>query len=152
MANAADVRNPKPVMVTLGDKERRLKFDMNAFIELENRYGTLQEAFASLQKGRIADVRTILWAGLIHEEVVLDELGEPISYNITPYQVGSWVKNPQEMQHFAEALTQALKSDMPEEKNLVKDAKKPKAAPKSQAAVVLTEEEIKAREEELKNA
>lgn len=157
MAKIDEIRNTNPVKIDLGGKTRTIAFDMNAFIELEKKYGSIQKAFEVLQEGKMADVRLILWAGLIHEEVELDEFGEPLHYNITPYQVGGWVKTPQEMVDFSEKLAQALQSDMPAPENLtpVKTkaaAAKNKTAPKGQAVVTLTEEEKAAQEEERKNA
>lgn len=35
------------------DRERNLKFDLNAFIELEEKYGSIDDVFKSLEGGRI---------------------------------------------------------------------------------------------------
>lgn len=55
------------------DKPRTLKFDLNAFSELEDKFGNIDKAFAALQKGSIKAARTLLWAGLVHEDEALTE-------------------------------------------------------------------------------
>ncbi|GMA55498.1 hypothetical protein GCM10025857_68550 [Alicyclobacillus contaminans] len=55
------------------DKERTLKYDLNAFAEIEDRFGTLQKAFEELEKRKLKAVRAILWAGLLHEDPKLTE-------------------------------------------------------------------------------
>lgn len=116
MTKVQDIRSFEGTTMELGDKKRRLQFDMNAYAELENIYGTIEKAMDQLQTGSIKDVRTILWVGLIHEEAVIDpETGEPIKYNITPYQVGSWIKNPAMLKDASEKLGQAMAEGMPQE-------------------------------------
>jgi hypothetical protein len=70
----SDVR-VKPIPITL-DKERTLKYDFNAFAEIEERFGTIQKAFGELtdkKSPKLKAVRAILWAGLIHEDPKLTE-------------------------------------------------------------------------------
>lgn len=68
------------------DKNRNLRFDMNAFIELEDKFGSIQDALDALQKinpeakakkGQkrqdLKIFRTFLWAGLVHEDEALTE-------------------------------------------------------------------------------
>lgn len=67
----SDVRvKPVPIML---DKERTLKYDLNAFAEIEERFGTVQKAFDELQQQKLKAVRAVLWAGLIHEDPKLTE-------------------------------------------------------------------------------
>lgn len=114
MANVNDIRVFGASTMDLGGRERRLQFDMNAYAELENLYGSIDKAMEQLQKGSIKDIRTILWVGLIHEEAVLDEVtGEPIKYNITPYQVGGWIKNTAMLKLASEKLGEAMAEGMP---------------------------------------
>lgn len=113
MAQLSDVRE-KVVTLELGGKERTLKFDLNAFAELEERFGSVEEAMRALQQGGMKAIRTILWVGLIHEEVILDEkTGEPIGYNITPYQVGGWIA-PRQLPQVSDKLTEAMQLGMPD--------------------------------------
>lgn len=73
MANVKEVKR-QPVKITLTDGvERELKFTLNALAELEERYGTVDEAFEQLNKNSIKAVRCIMWAALIHEDDTLTE-------------------------------------------------------------------------------
>lgn len=75
-----------------GGKERYIRFDLNAFAEMETKFGNMEEAQERLKGGSMKDIRTVLWLGLIWDEVVLDEVtGEPIRYTLSEYQVGSWL-------------------------------------------------------------
>ena len=155
MINMAQVKNIRnlPVQIELGDKTRTIKYDLNAFAELELRFGSVQKAMDDLQSGSMKSVRIILWAGLIHEEAIVDEFsGEPTGYKITPYQVGGWV-DPTRMQEISEKIGQAVSGGIPDTL--------PKELPKStgivdvteMAKVVLTpEEEAQSKAEQEKNA
>lgn len=161
MANVKNVRqHMDPVTMELGGKLRTLQFDMNAFAELEKRFGSIDKAMEHLAQGRITDIRTILWVGLIHEEVAEfdNDTGEPIKYNITPYQVGSWIKNPMMLQEVSEKLAKAMSDGMPDPENLPQEVKKqledkgiqlPQGV--QMATVVPTEEEKAAEAEQAKN-
>lgn len=98
-----------------GGKKRYIKFDLNAFAEMERLYGDMDKANDALSKGSMADIRKILWLGLLWDEAVLDETtGEPIKYNITPYQVGSWL-NTTNMKQVIGDLTSAINGSLPKE-------------------------------------
>lgn len=90
MSNVTELR-PERVLVELGGRERELKFDLNAYAELEKKFGSVEIAMKTLEKGNMASIKTIVWAALIHEEANLDEDGELIGYKITPFKVGSWI-------------------------------------------------------------
>ncbi|MFZ3172077.1 MAG: hypothetical protein WA118_08865 [Carboxydocellales bacterium] len=62
----------KPITVVL-DKERSLVFDLNAICELEEKYGSMQGAMDAMSKGSMKAVRTLLYAGLKHEDDSLTE-------------------------------------------------------------------------------
>ena len=47
MAHAQDLKL-QPVQVELGGKVRTIKFDLNAYAELETRFGSIQAAMDSL--------------------------------------------------------------------------------------------------------
>lgn len=104
--SAQDVR-PKKVQIKL-DKDRTLFFDLNSFAELEEAYGSVEEAMKVMESGSIKAVRTLLWAGLIHEE--MDEEG---NYKITPKQVGSWITLDR-MTYISDKLGQAIRSAVPQ--------------------------------------
>lgn len=126
MAKVNNVRDFSSPTMQLGGKKRIMQFDLNSFAELENRYGTIAAAMEKLQGGRMDDVRTILWAALIHEEVILDPVtGEPTGYHITPYQVGSWIKTPKMLTEASEKLGRAMGEDMPDVENLAKSGPSP---------------------------
>lgn len=111
MAKVNEVKQHiEPVTIELGGKVRRLQFDMNAFAEMEKLYGSIDEAMDSMQKGKLSDIRNILWAGLIHEEVKgFDETsGEPIGYNITPYSVGAMITSPAMLPEISAKLAKAF--------------------------------------------
>jgi hypothetical protein len=71
MSNLKDVRQ-QGVTITL-DKERHILFDLNAFAELEDAYGSVNDAMKALEKGSVKAIRKLLWAGLIHEDEALTE-------------------------------------------------------------------------------
>ena len=113
MSNIQSLR-PNLVTVTLNCKVMPIKFDLNAYAELEKRYGSVEEAMNTLQKGSLVGLRNILWAGLIHNEAVIDEnTGEVIKYNITPYDVGSWIE-PSTMREISGKLSEAIVATLPE--------------------------------------
>jgi len=92
MSNLEDVRDKKfPVKL---DKIRNIKFNLNSFCELEEKFGDINKAFAALGKGTMKSTRTLLWAGLIHEDETLTEI-----------QVGDMIdfKNLQEVSKIVEA-------------------------------------------------
>jgi hypothetical protein len=98
-----DVKVKKiPVML---DKERHLVFDLNAFCELEDKYGGQKEALEALNSGSFKAIRAFLWAGLLHE----DE-------NITEKQVGSWI-TMDNISEISDRITEAMKNALPEAKN-----------------------------------
>lgn len=101
MANVKDVKS-KAVKITLTDGvERTIKFTLNAMAELEDRYGSVDEAFKQLDNNSIKAVRCILWAGLIHEDP-----------DLTEQQVGNLI-DIQYMQELMASLGDAFNADMP---------------------------------------
>lgn len=87
MSKALDLKGKK-IPITLGCKQRTLKFDLNSFAEIEDMYGSVDAALKILGTGSIKAVRNILWAGLIHEELD-DNTGK---YKITPIDVGAMIE------------------------------------------------------------
>lgn len=98
--NLRNVR-PKAVKIML-DKERNLVFDLNAFAELEEIFGSVEEALKSLEKGSLKAIITLLWSGLVHEDetLTIKEVGAMISIN--------------DLARVSEALAEAVKGDMPD--------------------------------------
>lgn len=110
MANVNDVKS-KAIKITLTDGvERTIKFTLNAMAELEDRYGSVEEAFKQLDNNSIKAVRCILWAGLIHEDP-----------DLTEQQVGNLI-DIQYMQELMASLGEAFDADMPEPEKLPENA------------------------------
>lgn len=143
MSNISDVRKflDDPTAINLGGRWRTIQFDLNAFGELENRYGTIQAAMEQMQRGKMNDVKVILWAGLIHDEAVFDEItGEVIKYNISPYQVGGWVR-PGNLEEVSKKLTIAIGNDLPQQPETPAVAATTEEGVSETATVVLSKEE-----------
>ena len=154
MAKVKEIRCFEEVKMNLGGKERTLKFDLNAFAELENRFGSVQAAMEEMKSGGMKTIRAMVWVSLIHDEAVIDEYtGEPIGYNITPYQVGSWL-TPDMLPEVSEKLGKAISNSMPDVSKIpgaAEELEKIQAGFET-ATVVYTPEELIALEaENLKN-
>lgn len=101
MANVKDVKS-KAVKITLTDGvEREIRFTLNAMAELEDRYGSVDEAFKQLDNNSIKALRCVLWAGLIHEDP-----------SLTEQQVGNLI-DIQYMQELMTSLGTAFDANMP---------------------------------------
>ena len=110
-----DIRNDAYFIGTFDGIDRYVRFDLNAFAEMENAYGSMDAANEALSKGTMKDIRRILWLGLIHDQAVLDEVtGEPVRYNLTVYQVGKWL-TPTNMKDVMKKLMDAINGSMPED-------------------------------------
>ena len=107
MANLDQVKS-KNVSITLMDgKERHIRFDLNAMAELEDKFGSVEEAFKVLQGGSIKALRFVLWAGLVHEDESLTEryIGKQIDI--------------QYMETLMKSVNSAFDSDMPSKEDAV---------------------------------
>jgi len=103
MANLKDVKS-KAVKITLLDGvERSVKFTLNAMAELEDRYGSVNEAFRKLEEeNSVKALRCVLWAGFLEDEP-----------EITERQVGSLIDLAY-MDELMQTLGQAFERDMPD--------------------------------------
>ena len=102
MSNLKDAKREN-MRITLNDGvEREIKFTLNAMAEMEDRYGSVDEAFKALDAGSMKAVRFILWAGFIHE----DE-------SLTEKQVGNLI-DVNCMEAIMKDLEAALTADLPE--------------------------------------
>lgn len=64
------------------DKKRKLRYDLNAFAELEELgMGTSGEVLGAMEKGSVKAIRGLLWAGLIHQDpdLSLQQVGAMLS-------------------------------------------------------------------------
>lgn len=110
-----EVLKAEKIYITLNCQSREIKFDLNAYAELEKKYGSVEVALNTLQKGSIIGLRDILWAGIIHSEAVVDKgTGDVIKYNITPHDVGSWIE-PSQMKEMTLKITEAIVNTLPTE-------------------------------------
>ena len=97
------LRDVKEIAVPIElDKPRNILFDLNAFSELEEIYGSMDAAFKAMQTGSMKAARTLLWAGLLHE----DE-------SLTVKQVGAMVTMPT-LESVMDSISKALLDAMPE--------------------------------------
>ncbi|MTV50090.1 hypothetical protein GJ688_14025 [Heliobacillus mobilis] len=60
------------VEITL-DKPRKLRYDLNALAELEDKLGVSLQELDQLAMG-VKQLRVFLWAGLVHEDPGLSEI------------------------------------------------------------------------------
>ena len=96
-------------------KPRYIRYDLNAFAEMEDRYGSMEAAQTKLEGGSMKDVRTILWLGLIWNEVETDPVtGDLVRYTISEFQVGSWL-HTLNMKDIMIKLQSAITGSLPEE-------------------------------------
>ena len=103
MANIKKLRR-EPVIVDIGDGvERKLRYTLNSFALIEEKYGTIDKAMEALKSGSITAIRFILWAGLIHE----DE-------NLSEYYVGSQI-DLADLEDLAEKMNKAMMGDLPQD-------------------------------------
>lgn len=132
---ASNVNEVKGGYYSIGEfegKERIVRFDLNAFAEMERIYGSMEAANEALSRGSMRDVRTILWLGLIHDQAVLDDItGEPIKYTLTQFEVGRWL-TPHNMKDVMEKLNEAISGSVPED---AKSAATKDVEPKVESAV-----------------
>ena len=101
------LRDVKEIAVPLElDKPRTLMFDLNAFAELEDKYGNMEQAFFAMQSGSMKAARTLLWAGLLHEDEKLTE--RQVGRMVTLENLGVV------MDTISEALLEAMPEDSEE--------------------------------------
>lgn len=58
--------------LVLGEKEYTLRFDLNALVELEDKLGVPLSEMGNM-KITIRNIRSMLWAGILHEAPELTE-------------------------------------------------------------------------------
>lgn len=82
MSNVKDIKS-KPIMIEMSDGvARELKLTLNALAELEDMYGSVDEAFKAAERNSVKAVRAIIWAGMTHlegdEALTLQQVGKLI--------------------------------------------------------------------------
>lgn len=91
----------KPDIILDLDRERKLKYTLNSFAEMEERYGSVDKALQLVQDNNMRAIIFMLWAGLMWED---DELTEK--------KVGNLIEIS-ELQDIAEKMGKAVGGDMP---------------------------------------
>lgn len=105
--NVRDVKTNSTAVTLLDGKERHMRFTLNAMANLEDKYGSIDDAFNSIsgKEGKVSmsALRYLLWQALKWEDPALTEeaLGELID-----------IKS---LKSISQTLGDALKSDMPED-------------------------------------
>lgn len=120
VSNLHDVRIPEGSFAIgfFDGKQRYIRFDLNAFAELEERYGTIEKAQEVLSSGSLKAVRMILWIGLIWDEVELDPFtGDVIKYTLFQRDVGRWI-TPHNMNEVMKTLQIAITGALPEPEDI----------------------------------
>ena len=81
MSNVSAVKNTKRT-VDLGDGvEREVILSLNAMADLEEKYGSIEAAFAKVQEGSVAAIRYLLWCIIVpdgDEDLTEKEVGKLI--------------------------------------------------------------------------
>lgn len=78
MTTIEDIK-PKKVTVKINGVEKELKFDLNAYANIEEHLCVpIPNAFALLESGSMKAVRAFLWAGLVHQDknLKVEEVGQ----------------------------------------------------------------------------
>ena len=103
MANIKKLRR-EPIVVDIGDGvERKLRYTLNSFALIEEKYGTVDNAMEALKSGSVAAIRFVLWAGLVHEDESLSE-----------HYVGSQI-DLSDLEDLAEKMNKAMMGDLPQD-------------------------------------
>lgn len=103
MANIKKLKR-EPIVVDIGDGvERTLRYTLNSFALIEEKYGTIDKAMEALNSGSIAAIRFVLWAGLVHE----DE-------NLSEHYVGNQI-DLSDLEDLAEKMNKAMMGDLPQD-------------------------------------
>jgi hypothetical protein len=101
MAKVNDAKRVENTITLTDGVKRKLRFTLNAMAELEDKYGSVDEAFELLEKSNIKALRFILWTGLMSDSPELTEM-----------DVGNLI-DIQYMKELMETLGTAFGSDMP---------------------------------------
>ena len=104
MSNVREVkRNTVELML---DKPRTLKYTLNSFAEMEEKYGSVEAALDAVSSNKVTAIRFMLWAGLIHED---DDLTEK--------EVGNLIA-ASDLPMLCEKLMEAFEGDAPTQKQI----------------------------------
>lgn len=107
----ATVKPVEPVAIELNGKTYNLVYDMNAFAEIEQHYGTIDIALNKVSTPSFNDMRFFLWAGLLHDTAEVDEDGNFVKYGIAEYTVGRSL-TPADLQNISASIWKAIRRDL----------------------------------------
>jgi hypothetical protein len=94
------------------DKQRNLYYNFTAWEEIENKFGSIEDALVALQgKKRMGIISYFIWVGLIHEDPEL-----------TQKDVSDWL-DMDNLEEVMEVINRAFGKDMPDKKEAEKEAK-----------------------------
>ena len=92
----------KKTPIKIAGEEKYLHYNLNAFAELEEIYGTIDAAMNELSKGSVKSIINILRAGLLHE-----------NEKLTAKKVGEMF-DLSEISYIGERINTAISQAMPE--------------------------------------
>jgi hypothetical protein len=99
-SNVKSVLN-KGIEIELGGNKYSLKYDLNAFAEIEDTHGSITDVLVKMEEGSAKAIRALIWAGLLANE------NPP-----TEKEVGSMI-NLADIQALAEKIQEAVVASMP---------------------------------------
>lgn len=67
MSNLNDVKHKK-TFININGKEVEIKYTLNSFAELEEKYGSVDKAMEALNTNSFKAIINFIWAGLIHQD------------------------------------------------------------------------------------
>lgn len=102
-AKGKDLQN-KGIEIEIGGKVRHLLFDMNAYCEYEDIYGTTETIMETASSKKIKDVRSMVRIGLLHEYA-----------KATDNMIGSWMSNMEQYTEAQEKVFYAVVASLPKE-------------------------------------
>lgn len=102
MVKTGQVMKDEGVKITL-DRERIIKFDLNALCIIQDKFDDLEQAFSGISKRDFKVIRTLVFAVLAHEE---DD-------SFTENDAGALV-TMQNISEVSDALVRSLTASMPE--------------------------------------
>jgi hypothetical protein len=102
MSTLEDIKLKK-VTVNIEGTEKELRFDLNAYANIEEQLCTpIPNAFAMLDSGSLKAMRAFIWAGLLHQDknLKIEEIGQ--------------ITN---LEGIMDAVSQAIEASMPKGEN-----------------------------------
>lgn len=104
MANKSNVKSVKvkKVKMEIGERELDFVLDLNAFAELEDVYGSINDLMNKIEEGSAKAIRAIIWAGLQGNDnpPTIKEVGQHMSMS--------------DMQHLSLKIAEAMGASLPE--------------------------------------